>query len=61
MIGFDMNMQEGIKVLNTWLEGELSIAFCKYLGQNTADLKPNEIPHCMMNIYSIYFVTIMYI
>ncbi|KAL9337902.1 hypothetical protein Peur_069671 [Populus x canadensis] len=38
--------EEGIKLLNTWLEGgERSIRFCKYLGQNTAKLKPNEIPH----------------
>ncbi|XP_011028561.1 PREDICTED: serine/threonine-protein kinase ATM [Populus euphratica] len=38
--------EEGIKLLNTWLEGgERSIGFCKYLGQNTAKLKPNEIPH----------------
>ncbi|KAM6570000.1 hypothetical protein CsatB_017985 [Cannabis sativa] len=37
--------EEGIKLLNTWLEGERSIAFCKFLGQHTAKLKPNEIPH----------------
>ncbi|KAJ4840216.1 hypothetical protein Tsubulata_002970 [Turnera subulata] len=37
--------EEGIKLLNTWLEGERSVRFCKYLGQNTAKLKPNEIPH----------------
>ncbi|KAK7852517.1 serine/threonine-protein kinase atm [Quercus suber] len=36
---------EGIKLLNTWLEGERSIAFCKFLGQNTANLRPDEIPH----------------
>ncbi|KAM7475527.1 hypothetical protein LguiB_022770 [Lonicera macranthoides] len=37
--------EEGIKLLNTWLEGERSISFCKYIGRNTALLKPNEIPH----------------
>ncbi|OMO81447.1 hypothetical protein CCACVL1_12416, partial [Corchorus capsularis] len=36
--------EEGIKLLNMWLEGERSIGFCKFLGQNTAKLKPNEIP-----------------
>ncbi|KAK9995769.1 hypothetical protein SO802_020455 [Lithocarpus litseifolius] len=36
---------EGIKLLNTWLEGERSIAFCKFLGQHTANLRPDEIPH----------------
>ncbi|XP_060670261.1 serine/threonine-protein kinase ATM [Ziziphus jujuba] len=37
--------EEGIKLLNTWLEGEKAISFCKFLGQNTARLKPDEIPH----------------
>ncbi|XP_034214636.1 serine/threonine-protein kinase ATM isoform X5 [Prunus dulcis] len=37
--------EEGIKLLNTWLEGERSIGFCKYLGKNTAELIPEEIPH----------------
>ncbi|KAJ4974544.1 hypothetical protein NE237_007718 [Protea cynaroides] len=37
--------EEGIKVLNSWLEGERSFGFCKILSQNTANLKPNEIPH----------------
>ncbi|KAL4634029.1 hypothetical protein ACB092_04G167700 [Castanea dentata] len=37
--------EEGIKLLNTWLEGERSIAFCKFLGQNTANLRPDDIPH----------------
>ncbi|KAA8540817.1 hypothetical protein F0562_024780 [Nyssa sinensis] len=37
--------EEGIKLLNTWLEGERSIGFCKYIGQKTAMLKPNDIPH----------------
>ncbi|XP_043704321.1 serine/threonine-protein kinase ATM isoform X2 [Telopea speciosissima] len=37
--------EEGIKVLNNWLEGERSFGFCKILSQNTANLKPNEIPH----------------
>ncbi|KAK9203127.1 hypothetical protein WN943_013381 [Citrus x changshan-huyou] len=37
--------EEGIKLLCTWLEGERSVAFCKFLGQNTAKLKPNEVPH----------------
>ncbi|XP_048228650.1 serine/threonine-protein kinase ATM isoform X3 [Ricinus communis] len=37
--------EEGIKLLNTWLEGERSIKFCNYIGQKTAKLKLNEIPH----------------
>ncbi|PRQ24322.1 putative non-specific serine/threonine protein kinase [Rosa chinensis] len=37
--------EEGIKLLNTWLEGERSNDFCKYLAQKTAKLKPAEIPH----------------
>nr|XP_029123739.1 serine/threonine-protein kinase ATM isoform X3 [Elaeis guineensis] len=36
---------EGIKLLNSWLEGERSISFCRLLGQNTVRIKPNEIPH----------------
>ncbi|OMO67091.1 serine/threonine-protein kinase ATM-like protein [Corchorus olitorius] len=36
--------EEGIKLLNMWLEGERSIGFCKFLGLNAAKLKPNEIP-----------------
>jgi hypothetical protein len=41
-------------LLNTWLEGgERSIRFCKYLGQNTAKLKPNEIPHCKIEELSV--------
>ncbi|XP_052181201.1 serine/threonine-protein kinase ATM isoform X3 [Diospyros lotus] len=37
--------EEGIKLLNTWLDGERSIGFCRYIGQETAMLKPNDIPH----------------
>ncbi|KAF5817319.1 putative non-specific serine/threonine protein kinase [Helianthus annuus] len=37
--------EEGIKLLNTWLEGERLIEFCRYLGRNTSMLKPHEIPH----------------
>ncbi|KAK7281904.1 hypothetical protein RIF29_10269 [Crotalaria pallida] len=37
--------EEGIKLLNTWLEGERSFNFCKYLGLNTAKLRPDEVPH----------------
>ncbi|KAI9173943.1 hypothetical protein LWI28_009144 [Acer negundo] len=37
--------EEGVKLLSTWLEGVRSIAFCKFLGRNTAKLKPNELPH----------------
>ncbi|EHA8590952.1 putative Serine/threonine-protein kinase ATM [Cocos nucifera] len=36
---------EGIRLLNSWLEGERSISFCRLLGQNTGRIKPNEIPH----------------
>lgn len=38
--------------MNTWLEGERSIAFCKLLGQNTAKLKPNDIPHRKIKIWA---------
>ncbi|KAK4479334.1 hypothetical protein RD792_014846 [Penstemon davidsonii] len=38
-------MKEGIKLLNTWLEGERSIGFCRYLSEKSSMLKPNEIPH----------------
>ncbi|XP_020270626.1 serine/threonine-protein kinase ATM [Asparagus officinalis] len=37
--------EEGIKLLNTWLEGERSIGFCRLLAKNTARIKPDEIPH----------------
>ncbi|XP_028778409.1 serine/threonine-protein kinase ATM-like [Neltuma alba] len=37
--------EEGIKLLNTWLEGERSFNFCKFLGQSSAMLRPDEIPH----------------
>lgn len=36
---------EGIKLLNSWLEGERSIGFCKLLAKNTARIGPDEIPH----------------
>ncbi|KAG5562232.1 hypothetical protein RHGRI_005087 [Rhododendron griersonianum] len=34
--------EEGIKLLNTWLEGERSTGFVRYIGQKTAMLKPTE-------------------
>ncbi|KFK34114.1 hypothetical protein AALP_AA5G103600 [Arabis alpina] len=37
--------EEGLKLLNTWLEGERSITFCRFLSQNTAKLKFDEIPN----------------
>lgn len=37
--------EEGIKLLNTWLEGERSIVFCKYLSEKTALLGCNDVPH----------------
>ncbi|CAI9106195.1 OLC1v1005280C2 [Oldenlandia corymbosa var. corymbosa] len=37
--------EEGIKLLNTWLEGERSILFCKYLSDKSASVISNEIPH----------------
>ncbi|KAI8543061.1 hypothetical protein RHMOL_Rhmol08G0189100 [Rhododendron molle] len=37
--------EEGIKLLNTWLEGERSAGFVRYIGQKTAMLKPSEIRH----------------
>ncbi|KAL7139007.1 hypothetical protein ABFS83_09G021400 [Erythranthe nasuta] len=36
---------EGIKLLNTWLEGERSIGFCRFLSEKTSMLKPNDLPH----------------
>ncbi|XP_047965261.1 serine/threonine-protein kinase ATM [Salvia hispanica] len=36
---------EGIKLLNTWLGGERSIGFCRYLSDRSSMLEPNEIPH----------------
>ncbi|GER56830.1 serine/threonine-protein kinase ATM [Striga asiatica] len=36
---------EGMKLLNTWLEGERSIGFCRYLSEKSSTIKPNEIPH----------------
>ncbi|XP_074316262.1 serine/threonine-protein kinase ATM [Silene latifolia] len=35
--------EEGIKLLNTWLKGERSISFCKYLSRKTAMLKLEDI------------------
>ncbi|XP_057479205.1 uncharacterized protein LOC130766563 [Actinidia eriantha] len=37
--------EEGIKLLNTWLEGERSIGLCRYIAHKTAMLKLNEILH----------------
>ncbi|XP_022135092.1 serine/threonine-protein kinase ATM isoform X3 [Momordica charantia] len=36
--------EEGVKLLNTWLEGDKAIDFCKFIGHNTAKLRPEEIP-----------------
>ncbi|CAO2819072.1 unnamed protein product [Amaranthus hypochondriacus] len=38
--------EDGMKLLNNWLEGEKSINFCKFLSRKTAMLKPDEIPGC---------------
>ncbi|KAF7141315.1 hypothetical protein RHSIM_Rhsim06G0125100 [Rhododendron simsii] len=43
--GLICHFQEGIKLLNTWLEGERSTGFVRYIGQKTALLKPSEIRH----------------
>ncbi|KAF8094951.1 hypothetical protein N665_0348s0034 [Sinapis alba] len=37
--------EDGVKLLNTWLEGERSINFCRFLSQNTAKLQLDEIPN----------------
>ncbi|KAL7154394.1 hypothetical protein ABFS83_04G230500 [Erythranthe nasuta] len=37
---------EGIKLLNTWLEGERSIGFCRFLAEKTSMLRPDDITHC---------------
>lgn len=37
-------------MLNAWLEeGQRSVEFCRYIGEKTARLKPDEIPHCEYN------------
>ncbi|KAL3628823.1 hypothetical protein CASFOL_027869 [Castilleja foliolosa] len=36
---------EGMKLLNTWLEGERSIGFCRYLSEKSSKLKHDELPH----------------
>ncbi|KAK9117160.1 hypothetical protein Sjap_016107 [Stephania japonica] len=36
--------EDGIKLLNSWLEGDRSISFCKHLSLRTSELKLNEIP-----------------
>ncbi|KAL6583807.1 hypothetical protein OROMI_003096 [Orobanche minor] len=36
---------EGMKLLNTWLEGDRSTEFCKILSEKSSTLKTNEIPH----------------
>lgn len=33
-------------MLNTWLGGERSIGFCRFLSDRSSMLEPNEIPHC---------------
>lgn len=52
-------IQDGIKLLNTWLVGEKLIEFCKYIGGNTSMLKPNEVPHgktiSRLHIYIFYY------
>lgn len=37
--------EEGLKLLNNWLEGETSTTFCKFLARNSAVLKSDQIPH----------------
>ncbi|CAI0398621.1 unnamed protein product, partial [Linum tenue] len=37
--------EDGLKLLNTWLEGERSVRFCSYLSQNSMKLNPDKIPH----------------
>ncbi|KAF6155453.1 hypothetical protein GIB67_019979, partial [Kingdonia uniflora] len=39
--------EDGIKLLNRWLEGDKSTEFCKHLSKNTLNLKPDEIPHSL--------------
>ncbi|XP_078431049.1 serine/Threonine-kinase ATM-like protein isoform X2 [Wolffia australiana] len=36
--------EDGVKLLNSWLEGERSISFCRLLGRNTCRIRPDEIP-----------------
>ncbi|CAN1774744.1 Serine/threonine-protein kinase ATM [Linum perenne] len=37
--------EDGVKLLNTWLEGERSIRFCNYLSEKTMKLNPDKMPH----------------
>ncbi|GAA0142541.1 non-receptor serine/threonine protein kinase [Lithospermum erythrorhizon] len=37
--------EEGILLLNTLLSGQHSIAFCRYISKQTADLNHNQLPH----------------
>ncbi|WZZ00255.1 hypothetical protein YC2023_072583 [Brassica napus] len=37
--------EDGVKLLNTWLEGDMSINFCSFLSHNTAKLKLDQIPN----------------
>lgn len=46
----ELFLQEGIKLLSTWLEGEGSFSFCKLIGRKTAMLNPGDIPHCCFSL-----------
>ncbi|CAN1347710.1 Serine/threonine-protein kinase ATM [Linum perenne] len=45
--------EDGVKLLNTWLEGERSIRFCNYLSEKTMKLNPDKMPHG--KIHTIYY------
>uniref|UniRef100_A0A0R0JIX0 Uncharacterized protein n=1 Tax=Glycine max TaxID=3847 RepID=A0A0R0JIX0_SOYBN len=47
---------EGIKLLTTWLEGERSYSFCKFIGLNTAKIRPDEVPHSETWPFLIYLL-----
>ncbi|RDX75631.1 Serine/threonine-protein kinase ATM, partial [Mucuna pruriens] len=44
--------EEAIRLLNTWLEGERSYNFCKFIGLSTAKLRPDEVPHSKVYTYA---------
>lgn len=49
----NLYIQDGVKLLNTCLEGERSITFCRFLSQNTALLKLDDIPNGRWNFDAV--------
>lgn len=40
------SLQEGAKLLGTWLQGDRALTFCRLLARNTANIKPGHLPGC---------------